>query len=172
MQNIEIKARYDNLEQAKSIALEMSANFEGALHQIDTYFNVRKGRLKLREINFQESQLIFYERPDQIGAKLSQYQIYPVEDAAHLKVILESALGIWCVVEKQRELYLFDEVRIHLDRVKHLGNFLELEGVLSPKTWNTAVKNKVEWLVTQFKISKADLIEVSYSDLFDCNDAK
>ena len=44
---------------------------------------------------------------------------------------LEAALGVTCVVEKERRLFLFENVRIHLDDVAHLGCFVELESVLA-----------------------------------------
>lgn len=119
----------------------------------------------MREINQPEHQLIYYERADAAAARLSRYEIYPVTDVEQLKFMLSSALGVWKVVEKQRELYWFEEVRIHLDRVKHLGNFLELEGVINQATSTVSTRKKVDWLMQQFKISGADLIEGSYSDL-------
>ncbi|NIV92453.1 CYTH domain-containing protein [candidate division KSB1 bacterium] len=164
MQNIELKAKYKDLVVAEKIAREIGATFEGTFNHIDTYFNVKNGRLKLREINSEGSQLIFYERPDRLDAKLSNYQIHPVSDPAQLKRMLESAVGIWCVVEKRRKLYCYDEVRIHLDSVKNLGSFIEFEGVLM-KEHKSETTNKVNWLITQFNISKIDFIDGSYSDL-------
>lgn len=165
MQNIEIKAKYENLVEAKNIAQKIGARFEGSLYQIDTYFQVKEGRLKLREIIAQETQLIYYERPNVTGAKLSRYQIYSVENTPQLRSILESALGIWCVVEKQREVYWFEEIRIHLDQVKHLGNFLEFEGLIQEDSIKEKVKEKAENLVSLFRIPTSNLIAASYSDL-------
>jgi predicted adenylyl cyclase CyaB len=165
MQNIEIKAKYSNLSKAKLIAQEIGACFEGAQHQLDTYFNVKEGRLKLREIFSQESQLIFYVRPNETGVKLSEYVIYPVQNADHLKYILKSALGVKQIVEKQREIYLYEEIRIHLDQVKHLGNFLEFEGVISSSSDEDKVKAKVEMLVSFFHIPPSDFTAPSYSEL-------
>ena len=165
MQNIEIKAKYEDLDRAENIARKVGANFESSIHQLDTYFFVKKGRLKLREISTGVSQLIYYVRPNEAGPKTSEYHIYPVETPKQLKEILAAALGIWKSVEKQREVYLFDEVRVHLDRVKSLGNFLEFEGVVSPESDRSKIREKVDWLVSQFEIRNHDLIEVSYSDL-------
>lgn len=166
MQNIEIKAKYENLEWAAEIAQRVGAKFEGTLRQKDTYFHVGKGRLKLREINSAECQLIYYERPNEAAAKFSEYQIYSVNDASCLRQLLESALGSWCVVEKERRLYRYDEVRIHLDAVKNLGTFVEFEGVLSIASDPQRTRNKVNWLVSQFALSRSDFVEGSYSDLF------
>jgi len=50
MQNIEIKAKYEDLARAENIARKVGANFESSIHQLDTYFFVNNGRLKLREL--------------------------------------------------------------------------------------------------------------------------
>jgi adenylate cyclase, class 2 len=52
-----------------------------------------------------------------------------VDQVAELRAALSSALGIKVVVAKKRSLFLWNEVRIHLDEVKGLGNFIEFEAV-------------------------------------------
>ena len=165
MQNIELKALCDDLGTAKAIVEELGANFAGVLHQVDTYFKVSRGRLKLREINSSESQLIYYERPDDRGPKVSSYEIYPIQNPVDLKAILESALGIWRVIEKIRELYWLNGVRIHLDRVSGLGNFIEFEGIVQAADEKNKVETKVQKLIAAFNISAAARINGSYSDL-------
>ena len=71
MQNVEIKAKYPDLEKGRGIAREIGAKFEKNYHQTDTYFYVLKGRLKLREFETEAAQLIFYQRPNQAEVKLS-----------------------------------------------------------------------------------------------------
>jgi predicted adenylyl cyclase CyaB len=165
MKNIEIKAKFPNRERGIALAKSLGASDEGTLHQIDTYFNVDRGRLKLREINNSEFQLIFYERPDEDGPKTSSYQIVPVPDPQLLKAVLDQAIGIWKVVEKYRVLFLLDEVRIHLDHVSGLGDFLEFEGVIQNEASKDATRAKVDQLVIQFGLSPNDLLSGSYSDM-------
>lgn len=165
MQNIEIKAKYENLAEAQQIAEGIDADFVGVLHQLDTYFHIKRGRLKLREIASEGAQLIYYERPANAGPKMSEYQIYPVSHPEELKTMLKSALGVWKVVEKKRQLYLFENVRIHLDRVTNLGNFLELEGVISKHSAHDTTESTVRKLLEQFDVAASDLISTSYSDL-------
>lgn len=165
MQNIEIKAKYQNLERAKSIAKKIGAKFEATYRQVDTYFVVKRGRLKLREIASHESRLIYYNRPDERGPKTSDYQICPVANAGQLKEMLQHSLGVWKTIEKQRDVYWFDEVRIHLDAVNVLGNFIEFEGVISEGAKRQEVADKVKELMSRFEIHEKALIEGSYSDL-------
>ncbi len=167
MENIEIKACYPDLPKAHSIAEKIGATFEGVLLQTDTYFNVANGRLKLREINSKDGELIYYERPNQAGPKSSNYEICSIQDPAQLKATLALALGVLVVVEKKRDLYLYEEVRIHLDSVASLGAFLEFEGVVEKAISRDVAQQKVEWLLTQFQIAPGDLIESSYSDMIE-----
>lgn len=165
MQNIEIKARYEDLKKGEQVCKVIEARFENSYHQIDTYFRVKKGRLKLRQIDAGTNQLIYYQRPDVDQPKMSDYHIYAVADPDLLKAMLDGALGVWKVIDKQREVYWFDEVRIHLDRVAGLGNFLEFEGVLAENSPPEPTRKKVDELLLSFEIPARDLIDVSYSDL-------
>lgn len=165
MENIEIKARYSDLERARQICRDLMCTFEGVLQQTDTYFHIPCGRLKLREINNCTAQLIFYERPDASGPKSSRYEIAPVKEPEAMKRLLQQSLGIWRIISKRRELYLYDEVRIHLDAVAGLGNFVELEGVLTTGGDRKSTQQKVEFLIRKLAISEAQLVPQSYSDL-------
>ena len=85
MQNIEIKVKCEDLQRAENIAKKVGAKFESSIHQRDTYFIIKKGRLKLREISTGVNQLIYYNRPNEAGPKTSEYYIYPVEASGQLK---------------------------------------------------------------------------------------
>jgi predicted adenylyl cyclase CyaB len=74
-------------------------------------------------------------------------------------------MGVLCVVRKRRELFGWENVRIHLDQVEGLGNFIEFEGVVSPVADERLSRERVDHLVNEFAISDADQIGVSYSDL-------
>lgn len=163
--NIEIKARLRDLESARRIAEQVATDYLGVQRQVDTYFQCSHGRLKLREIDGQPAQLVSYRRPDQPGPKGSDYVLSPVVDAALLKQALTMALGVWRVVDKRREIWLADNVRIHLDEVAGLGLFLEFEAVLSPPLDNAAGQRQVETLMAQFHIAAEELLSGSYSDL-------
>lgn len=61
MKNIEIKARCTDPKKTEEILLSNGAEFKGIDNQTDTYFNVKEGRLKIRQGNI-ENALIFYSR--------------------------------------------------------------------------------------------------------------
>jgi adenylate cyclase, class 2 len=56
-------------------------------------------------------------------------------------------------------------VRIHLDDVEGLGQFLEFEAVLSPEIDDTAGRQQLEQLIRQFNIQPEDLLAGSYIDM-------
>ena len=158
-QNIEVKARYPDLDRARDVCRRIEARFEGVLNQVDTYFHAATGRRKLRQINNERAELIEYDRPNTSSARTSTYRITPVGDVS--KIVGD----IFCVVRKRRELYLWHNVRIHLDSVEGLGTFIEFEGVVSPEADATLSRERVDRLVDEFGIAPAHQIGVSYSDL-------
>ena len=73
--NIECKAKVVDSSPFEERLLDKNPRFVGTDSQIDTYFNVPKGRLKLREGTI-ENALIFYERPDTVESKKSDIILY------------------------------------------------------------------------------------------------
>ncbi len=163
--NIEIKAYCSNKEEIRKILKEKNADSKGIDKQIDTYFKVKKGRLKLREGNI-ENCLIYYEREDISGPKKSDVSLFPIQKNSSLKQILLNSFDILVKVKKTREIYFIDNIKFHLDEVENLGDFIELEaidknGEIGAKT---LLKQCREYL-NLFKIKEQDLIENSYSDM-------
>lgn len=129
--NIEFKARDLDPERTLRTALAAGAQDAGWLAQTDTYFNVPHGRLKLREES-DCAHLIAYQRPDDPAARESRYRLVSTDDPAGLRDALTVALGVLVVVKKERHLLLWQNVRIHLDTVDSLGQFIGLEAVADP----------------------------------------
>lgn len=131
--NVELKARLDDLAFAESVCAHIGAADMGVDEQTDTYFTLGRYRLKLRESSRGANWLIGYSRPDQPGARRSQYRITAAPNPGALKATLVRQWGIKAVVRKRRHLWLWQgRVRIHIDHVEGLGDFLEFEAVLDP----------------------------------------
>lgn len=163
--NIEIKARCINLEYIRKILVDKKAEFIGVDHQIDTYFKVNSGRLKLREGNI-ENNLIYYQRPDQLGPKQSDFTLYKSENGSGLKNILTKAIGIKVVVDKIREIYFIENVKFHLDQVKNLGDFMEIEVIDESGIMDESEMFKTcQFYMKLLSLEEKDLINNSYSDL-------
>jgi adenylate cyclase class 2 len=163
--NLEIKARYADLTAARAAACRLGARPTGVELQTDTYFLVPHGRLKLREIEGQPAVLIWYDRPDHRAARLSAYQLVPVADAPALKAALAAALGVRGEVRKRRDIYLWHNVRIHLDEVAGLGTFVEFEAVLGSAEDERQAPDHLTQLCQELAISSADPIAPSYAEL-------
>ena len=132
--NLEAKALDPDPEATRRACVELGASEAGLLRQRDTYFETRSGRLKLREdLGAATAELIAYERPTVDGIRVSRYRRVAVAAPAETLELLAAALGVSGVVEKERRLFLYRNVRIHLDEVEHLGTFVELEAVLASR---------------------------------------
>ena len=168
--NIELKARLRDPAFAHSVAQRIATEYVGVERQIDTYFRVPHGRLKLREIDGGESRLVAYERPDDLQAKASDYRLLPVIEPQRLKELLSASLGVVAVVDKRHTIYLFRNVRIHLDEVAGLGAFLEFEAVLDPAAADAASAAaaghaQLTFLSGEFRLRPDDLLAQSYGEM-------
>jgi len=163
--NIEIKARCFNPARICKLLEAKNADFRGVDHQVDTYFRVPGGRLKLRQGNI-ETALIHYRRDNQAGPKRSEVLLYHPVETPDLKAILKKALGILTVVDKYRHIYFIDNVKFHVDEVKGLGAFCEIEVINKNGSMEEAEMHKqCARYLDYLNIEEDDLIEVSYSDL-------
>jgi adenylate cyclase, class 2 len=162
--NIELKARSGNLSAAEKVAIGLGAQPQGLLIQTDTYFNVSNGRLKLRELG-QSTELIWYNRPNSLDPRDCNYYVIPIPEPIATKAALGQALGIPGEVRKRRMLYLWENVRIHLDEVTDLGSFIEFEAVLTTDGDERVSRERLEELIRVFGIRTEDRVANSYVDL-------
>lgn len=164
MKNLEIKcrvARFDGLRRALTVLGAVRQT--PLLKQVDWYFGVPAGRLKLRQANGGTGELIFYARPSSRGQRLSVWGRSTVPDVPAMRRVLANALGDAACVRKSREVWLFRNARIHLDRVSGLGTFLEIEVVVTRGT--PQARALMDRLIGALALAKAPLIGGSYADL-------
>jgi adenylate cyclase, class 2 len=176
--NIELKARFPNLDAGYQTARRLGAQLHAIERQLDTYFRVASGRLKLRERWSLDSsgvlqrpcasQLIWYQRPDNAQTRASDYSLIVVEHGEQMREVLAGSLGVVAEIEKHRTVYLHDNVRIHLDEVRGLGMFLEFEAIVDDRCAEAAAKVKLEKLFSEFQLTSDSVIAGSYSDLLRC----
>lgn len=165
--NLELKAADPAPERTLAAAIALGAEDHGTLHQRDTYFHAVKGRLKLREAPPATAELISYLRADREGPKVSNYRIVPVYDPAALTDALTDTLGLRTVVEKARRLLIWRGVRIHLDRVTGLGDFVELEAVSDRIGGLPEEEARVTHLSAELGIKDDNLVARGYADLLE-----
>jgi adenylate cyclase, class 2 len=163
--NIEFKATTNKLAALETLLQQHKPLFTGEDHQIDTYFNLPAGRLKLREGNI-ENALIHYEREDTAGAKSSHVLLYQHQPDKTLKEILIKTLGIKAVVDKRRKIYFINNVKFHFDTVDGLGTFVEVEAIdKDGSIGKEKLQAQCDEYAALFGIAAEDFCALSYSDM-------
>jgi predicted adenylyl cyclase CyaB len=163
--NYEFKVKVDDINKYESILKELKPEYNGVDNQTDTYFNLSKGRLKLREGNI-ENALIYYEREDEKGAKRSDVILYKCEKDSGLKEILTKVHGVKVVVKKKRRIYFIDNVKFHFDDVEGLGQFVEVEAIDKNEDIGIEkLKEQCDKYIEVLGIRKEDFVDCSYSDM-------
>nr|NIU39578.1 CYTH domain-containing protein [Candidatus Bathyarchaeota archaeon]NIV44815.1 CYTH domain-containing protein [Candidatus Bathyarchaeota archaeon] len=86
---VELKAKVRNLDSIRSRLLALNALHIGTFRQTDSYFDVPKGRLKLRQSdNGKETQLIYYERENTSRPKRSKVFVAEIPKSASFSALL------------------------------------------------------------------------------------
>ena len=168
LKNIEIKAKIRDYEKVKRLVEDLCTIPIQTEQQEDTFFDTPNGRLKLRKSD-SKSAIIYYNRPNSFEPKQSDIAISYIENSSTLKSVLSKSLEIRGVVNKKRILYKYEQTRIHLDDVKGLGKFIELEVVLKSNQTSKDGETIAYNLMNKFGIQKTDLIDVAYIDLIEKN---
>ena len=163
MKNLEIKAEYRNHKELEKLLKRLGARVVESMRQIDTYFSIPTGRLKLREINKEKAELIYYQRGEKATERWSNYHLYSCVNPKELKSFLSKVFTTKVVVDKKRTLYYYRNARIHIDVVKHLGNFMEIE--VEVKKGEIQAEKLMKELLDYLKIPQRSFIKKSYSDL-------
>jgi len=163
--NFEFKAQVPDPDALEKKLLQLNPLFKGEDHQVDTYFHIAEGRLKLREGNI-ENALIHYHRKNEAGAKQSDIILYEHQPSAALKEILVKTLGIKVVVDKRRRIYFIDNVKFHFDTVEGLGRFIEVEAI--DRTGERSIdilRQQCDHYIRFFDLTAENFVSHSYSDL-------
>jgi predicted adenylyl cyclase CyaB len=165
IKNVEFKAKVETLDFYENLLLQLHPTFIGTDHQIDTYFNVPNGRLKLREGNI-ENALIQYDRANVADIKQSDIMLYKHAPNSILKEILVKQMGVKAIVDKIRRIYFIENVKFHFDEVKNLGFFLEVEAIDDKGIFTSEqLKQQCDEYFALFQLTQSQLMEQSYSDL-------
>ena len=171
---MELKAKVTNLDAVRKRLFSMDARRIGIFRQIDTYFAVPEGRLKIREVeSSKRTKLVYYERKNIAGPKRSDVFILEIQEPRVIKNLLQQILKTKVVVEKNREIFRCQGakfglkqrcVQIHLDDVKNLGTFVEFEMRSSERTENKD-RETLKNLMDKLGMKTSQLERYSYSDL-------
>jgi len=161
--NFEFKARLRDEKRVRAVLKQLHARLVGTDRQVDTYFRVPSGRLKVREGRI-ENALIYYQRSNSSQARRADVDIMLLPRRNSIRTILTGALGVLAVVDKRREIYFVRNVKIHLDRVRRLGKFMEVEAISRTGDLKK-VRTQARSFQKLFGIHPSDIIGKSYADL-------
>jgi predicted adenylyl cyclase CyaB len=159
--NLELKIKLNTKSRVSSILNKIGAVRKGILNQKDIYFTINNGLLKLR-IQDDKNELIKYFRDETGKTRWSNYDILIIS-GNNLEEYFHSLFKIEVVVKKKRELWIYKNTRIHLDKVNKLGAFLELE-TLARQGKKKAAREFNE-IISLLNLPKEKQILVSYRDL-------
>ena len=123
--NLELKIKIESIEYLIEKLKSINAKQDSILLQKDIYYKIPAGLLKLRIENGTKT-LIYYNRDEISKNRWSDFNLLKIEDD-NAEEFLSKLFEVDEVVEKKRKLFWFNNTRIHLDEVKELGRFLELE---------------------------------------------
>lgn len=159
--NLELKVKLKSFNPVRKLLGEINAEYIGILKQTDLYYKTAGNLLKLRIENGEQS-IIKYLRDEKSRDRFSSYQClkFSSGDAAEL---FNNVFDIEAIVNKKRYIYMYNDTRIHLDSVKGLGYFLELETlVLNGKA---DARKRYKDIFELLKLDKYEEFRKSYRDL-------
>jgi predicted adenylyl cyclase CyaB len=163
--NVEIKVSLVDFEATRARVQALTKSRPTEIYQTDTFFNTREGRLKVRHFSNYSGELIFYSREDVYGPKLSSFLRIPTNSPNAVCEALNSAVGQLGKTIKQRLLFMYGRTRIHLDRVQDLGDFLELEVMLTEGETEEDGRAEANVVATKLGIASEEKVDCSYIDL-------
>ncbi len=163
MHNIEFKAELRDAVAARRQCALMGAKRIGSIYQTDSYYKMHDGRLKKREAPGEPTEWIYYHRRDIVRPRMCNYSILSDEQARRRWGT--DTLRSWVKVTKTRELWMLDNVRIHLDDVERIGTFIEFEAVVTRDCDVQACHKKVNDLRQLFGPTMGEPVGPSYADL-------
>lgn len=165
MKNIETKLFIRRFSEVDYLLKNIKAEHIGKMRQKDIYYNCGLDRLKLRIINRNRFELIFYKRPNKTSARISDYKIFNIKPSQVkcFKSLIGTCFRKQVVVEKIRDLWIFRNTRIHLDKVIGLGSFLELETVVKKNL--KSAKSEFKKIFNLLNLDNYKQCAISYSDL-------
>lgn len=158
--NLELKIKIVSPKFFEKKLRENGAVFNGTLKQKDIYYNINKGLLKLR-IENGCFYLIKYFR-DEKKKRWSNYEIIELKGKNPEK-FLSQIFKTDAIVKKTRRLYIYGNTRIHIDYVNGLGNFIELESVVTTNKKNAT--REFNDVVKFLGLNLSEQIRASYKDL-------
>lgn len=160
--NLEIKVKIPSFTPFLAILNKKGFKQIDILQQKDIYYKTGDVRLKLRIENGRE-RAIYYNRAEAGGTdRFSDYELLEIS-SGNGESFFNKLFTPEIIVEKERILYIIENTRVHLDKVKKLGTFLELETVVTGDEYSA--KEEFNKIVNWLDLNSYEEFRNSYSDL-------
>ena len=130
MQSVEWKAEVRDPSIVRALVKRLGGVHASTSVQSDTYYRVIDGMLMKREVEGEPPEFIHYLRAPGVRPRHTRFTLYSEEQA--VERFGARPIPVWVIVEKRRECWLLDGVRVHIDEVEDLGWFVELEVLVTP----------------------------------------
>jgi len=163
MLEVEVKVRV-NHKQIKEKLEELKATFIKEVQQEDTYFKHPCWNFKDRDeaLRVREEGNIFFLtfKGPKLDKKIKVRKEVQLQVEPEIFELLKE-IGFFELkkVRKRRKLYQWENLKVCLDKVEGLGDFLEIEG----KSWED--KSIIRELVKKLNIKEESLLTISYLEL-------
>lgn len=148
---------------ARSIARAIGAAPVATLDQTDIIYNVPHGHFFKRICPDEPVEYIRFARSPGVGVLACEFSLYS-EDQARLRFGAKP-IPVSVVVRKSREIHVLGQVRIHLDRVDMLGDFLELEALISTDRHAASCRREIATLREALAPALGEPVGVSYAEM-------
>ena len=110
----------------------------------------------------EKESLIFYNRNENDKNRWSDFEILEFANG-NAEKFFSNIFDVEIIVKKKRELFYYDDIRIHLDSVNQLGKFLELETLVI--NGKADAKKRFEMIKSLLNLDESKQIRKSYRDL-------
>lgn len=131
---IEIKAKVKDFIDIKKRLKKLKANYVGKKNQVDYYYSLyhrpmgkKKGNVfRVRHDRISGEVRIEFHKPESIyAAEEIELKVHDLKVAQRLLKEMKAKQEF--IIDKEREVYKKGKVEIVLDKIKSLGNFIEVE---------------------------------------------
>lgn len=168
---MELEVKYKLNCFPKQQIIQMGFVEKGTSHQIDKYYIVdkvlseKRTYLRVREdVKQNEFSLDFHQIISELATDEIEVQIKTKEDCDKFdKIFFFLGYPYICTINKQRQIFEKDGIKIVFDIVQNLGDFIEIELIGNETEENT---NKLLNIISALALNDADIISnKGYPDL-------
>ena len=163
MKTVDFKAELRHPAAAKAQCAGLRAEGGGTVRLRDTWYRVADGRLLRREAIGGEVEWIHYHRADGIQPCVCEAE--RLTDTQARRRFGEQGLPEWVTIERTRTAYTIGNVRVLLDSVDDLGDFIELQAIVSREFDVETCGDQIEQMRDALAPILGEPVALSYAEL-------